>query len=198
MTSSLTPMEARCKVCGDTGSKDQDIDGFLNCTACDAAERRMEMQNYISSLSPNMSNWAKCWAAYNFGMRRPVAAQPSEAAQKELLLKNPQLLRLVQRMDDANRSDDFGKRAREAFEELCEWIAALPAPTSAVSAAPSGYVLVPLKLTHEQLKAMAESRAVDDEGEFPAMLDLLDFSGENKTRTALEAAYVAAITATKE
>lgn len=67
--------EPRCAVCLDTGSKSQDIDGFLDCTSCDATERRLEMQNYISGLSPNMSNWAKCWAAYNFGMQRPVAAQ---------------------------------------------------------------------------------------------------------------------------
>ena len=64
-------------MCLDTGSKSQDIDHFLDCTSCDAVERRMEMQNYISGLSPDMSNWARCWAAYNFGMRRPIAAQPA-------------------------------------------------------------------------------------------------------------------------
>jgi len=56
-------------------------------------------------------------------------------------------------------------------------------------------VVVPVKPNAAMLKAMAESRAVDDEGEFPAMLDLLDFSGENKIRTVLEAAYVAALAA---
>lgn len=79
-----SPLEARCSVCLDTGSKSQNIDDFLNCTSCDAAERRMEMQNYVSSLSPHMSNWSKCWAAYNFGMRRPaapVAAQPAPATE---------------------------------------------------------------------------------------------------------------------
>lgn len=58
-----------------------------------------------------------------------------------------------------------------------------------------GYATVPINPSAAMLKAMAESRAIDDEGEFPAMLDLLDFSGENKTLTVLEAAYVAAITA---
>lgn len=60
---------------------------------------------------------------------------------------------------------------------------------------PEGYVLVPVEPDHEIIQAMAESRAVDDEGEFPAMLDLLDFSGQNKTHTVLRAAYAAAITA---
>jgi hypothetical protein len=65
------------------------------------------------------------------------------------------------------------------------------------AALPDGYVMVPLKPTHAMIKAMAESRATDDEGEFPAMLDLLDFSGENKTHTVLEAAYVAALSGAK-
>jgi hypothetical protein len=55
--------------------------------------------------------------------------------------------------------------------------------------------VVPLHPTSSMLKAMAESRASDDEGEYPAMLDLMDFSGENKTHTALRAAYVAALSA---
>lgn len=44
-------------------------------------------------------------------------------------------------------------------------------------------------------KAMAESRARDDEGEFLAMCDLLDFSGENKCRTVLRQAWADGIDA---
>ncbi len=55
--------------------------------------------------------------------------------------------------------------------------------------------LMPIEPTHAIIQAMSESRARDDEGEFPAMFDLLDFSGENKTRTVLIAAYSAAIKA---
>lgn len=54
-------------------------------------------------------------------------------------------------------------------------------------------VLMPLEPTHEILSAMACSIARDDEGEFPSMSDLLDYSGENKTHTVLRAAYKAAI-----
>jgi hypothetical protein len=36
---------------------------------------------------------------------------------------------------------------------------------------------------------MAESRARDDEGEFEALMDLIDFSGENKTRAVLAQAW---------
>jgi hypothetical protein len=43
--------------------------------------------------------------------------------------------------------------------------------------------------THAITKAMAESRATDDEGQFEIMLDLLDFSGENKTHTVLAQAW---------
>jgi hypothetical protein len=54
---------------------------------------------------------------------------------------------------------------------------------------PEGWKLVPVEPTGEMIKAMAESKAVDDEGQFPALCELIDFSGENKTRTVLKAAY---------
>ena len=44
-------------------------------------------------------------------------------------------------------------------------------------------------------KAMAESRASDDEGDFAPMLDLIDFSGENKLRTVLRQAWIDGIDA---
>lgn len=44
-------------------------------------------------------------------------------------------------------------------------------------------------------RAMAESVAVDDEGSFGPLLDILDFSGENKTHTVLRAAWEAGIDA---
>ena len=43
------------------------------------------------------------------------------------------------------------------------------------------FKLVPLEPTHAMIKAMSESKAQDDEGDFPFMCDLLDFSGENKS-----------------
>lgn len=43
------------------------------------------------------------------------------------------------------------------------------------------------------IRAMAESQAVDDEGPFPFLCDLLDFSGENKRVTVLRAAWRAAL-----
>jgi len=58
-----------------------------------------------------------------------------------------------------------------------------------------GWVLVPREAAYEQLRAMSESRAVDDEGPFPPLHDLLDFSGENKVYTVLRAAYRAALSA---
>jgi hypothetical protein len=81
----VKPLEARCKACGDTGSMSQDLDGHQDCTACDAVERRAELNSYLSGLSPIMSCRAVAWAAYNFGMRRPVAATAvANAAVSEL------------------------------------------------------------------------------------------------------------------
>lgn len=58
-----------------------------------------------------------------------------------------------------------------------------------------GWKMVPIEPTPEIVKAMAESQAVDDEGEFPSLHDLIDFSGENKTQAAIKAAYRAMISA---
>jgi len=54
---------------------------------------------------------------------------------------------------------------------------------------------VPLEPSKEIISAMASSQARDDEGNFPALLDLLDFSGENATRTVLRKAWSEAIAA---
>jgi hypothetical protein len=45
------------------------------------------------------------------------------------------------------------------------------------------------------IRAASESRAVDDEGEFESLGDLLNFSGENKTHTVIRAALRAALAA---
>ena len=60
---------------------------------------------------------------------------------------------------------------------------------------PEGYVLVPVEPTRELISAMACSVARDDEGEFLPLMDLIDFSGENKTHTVLRAAYKAMLAA---
>ena len=58
-------------------------------------------------------------------------------------------------------------------------------------AVPPGYVLVPIEPTQGMITAMSTSKAKDSEGEFPMLLDLIDYSGENKTYTVLKAAYAA-------
>lgn len=50
-----------------------------------------------------------------------------------------------------------------------------------------------LTVSEEMIRAASESRAKDDEGEFPPLCDLLGFSGENKTRTVVRAALEAAL-----
>ena len=49
------------------------------------------------------------------------------------------------------------------------------------------------EVTPEMERAALESVAVDDEGAFPCLLDLLDFSGENKAHTIIRAALHAAL-----
>lgn len=57
----------------------------------------------------------------------------------------------------------------------------------------SKYRLVPTNPDHSSIKAMAESKAIDDEGEYECIMDLIDFSGENKLHTALRFAYFEAV-----
>lgn len=59
--------------------------------------------------------------------------------------------------------------------------------------AADGFVMVPREPTGEMLSAILCSKARDDEGEFPMLLDLLDYSGENKSRTVAKAIYAAII-----
>jgi len=56
---------------------------------------------------------------------------------------------------------------------------------SHTAAAPNGFVLVPVEPTHAIVSAMLCSKARDDEGEFPLLMDLIDFSGENKNRAMM-------------
>ena len=57
------------------------------------------------------------------------------------------------------------------------------------------FVMVPREATREIISAMLESRASDEEGEFPALMDLIDFSGQNKNHAVMRAAYRAALSA---
>ena len=59
-----------------------------------------------------------------------------------------------------------------------------------------GWRLVPVEPTHRMIRAAAESVARDDEGAFEPVMDLLGFSGENKTYTVLRQLLTDAIAAT--
>lgn len=50
-------------------------------------------------------------------------------------------------------------------------------------------------VTDKMIRAASESCARDDEGEFPPLCDLIGYSGENKTRTVVRAALLAAMEA---
>ena len=50
-------------------------------------------------------------------------------------------------------------------------------------------------VSDEMVRSASEDRAKDDEGQFQPLADLIDFSGENKTRTVIKSAIAAAIRA---
>jgi hypothetical protein len=75
------------------------------------------------------------------------------------------------------------------------WLRDIIASTATAPSAPTGWKSVPIEPTPEMISAMSCSKARDDEGEFPALLDLIDYSGENKTHAVLRAAYAAMLNA---
>ena len=54
---------------------------------------------------------------------------------------------------------------------------------------------VPAEPTQAMISAMLASKARDDEGEFPALMDLIDYRGENKNHAVIRAAYAAMLAA---
>jgi hypothetical protein len=66
------------------------------------------------------------------------------------------------------------------------------------AAVPEGWKVVPVEPTSEMIDAAGRSKAIDDEGEFPSLYDHIDYSGDNKTRTAIRTALTAALSASPE
>lgn len=168
-----------CSKCGDTGSLSGDIDGFLDCVSCDAAQRRNEMRNYLQGLSPLMHAESEAWAAYQFALSRSVAAQPSEVVQPvpELreVLRDALASGLAQTYGCSRTwnawnvgtmtEEDFYPvdECDEILDDLCDlaidalgpFADPIAAPIAAVSAAPSGEV-------EEQLRGEGWLRAMSD------------------------------------
>lgn len=94
-------------------------------------------------------------------------------------------------------------RAVQLRESAGAWFTAADMATAAArgfregqasqAAVAAGWMMVPVEPTPERISAMMTSQARDDEGEFPMLMDLIDFSGENKNRAACAAAYRAAV-----
>lgn len=79
MTAPVAPMEARCSVCLDTGSKSKHLDGDLDCVACEAVQQRMALREYMAQYIGWPDKDALTWVACLFAQRQaaPVAAQPA-------------------------------------------------------------------------------------------------------------------------
>lgn len=194
MTAPVAPMKARCAHCLDTGSLSKHMDGDLDCHYCDATEKRLALRAHLAYVTGWPQNDVTAWAAYLFAQRQaaPVAQPAQQVWHAPIGVKTLDLAHDIIRNDRVEFVNIWNQVPTGELDQfLREFLEKYAVPQ--LEAQQAGDVLMPLKPTPEIIKAMAESRAVDDEGEFPAMLDLLDFSGENKTRTVLEAAYVAAI-----
>lgn len=59
----------------------------------------------------------------------------------------------------------------------------------------AGYEVRAKGVTSEMISAAATSQATDDEGTWLPLMDLINFSGENKTRTVIRAALESALAA---
>jgi hypothetical protein len=75
------------------------------------------------------------------------------------------------------------------------YVSAPNASTPNTPPASNDFALVPREPTEAMLQAAARSVAHDDEGSFPPVCDLIDYSGENKTRTVLRQLLIDALAA---
>ena len=103
-----------------------------------------------------------------------------------------ELLRQV--LDALEKIHNHPKSFWNCLDEITAIRAALEQPVQEPVAL-GDWQLVPIEPTQEMISAMAISKAVDDEGEFPMLMDMIDYSGENKTRTVLIAAHKAMLSA---
>ena len=90
-------------------------------------------------------------------------------------------------------NEQLGEHGKQMYAELAAFKS--QEPVEYTDARPLSYQILPSEPTPAMISAMATSKAVDSEGEFPMMMDLLDFSGENKSHTVLKAAYKAMLAA---
>lgn len=71
MTAAVTPLEARCEVCKDTGSKSQDLNGDLDCHNCQAALERIELRGTMRRIGVKNGGGTSIdgmnWRAYQLG-----------------------------------------------------------------------------------------------------------------------------------
>lgn len=79
MTAPVAPMEARCEHCHDTGALSKWTGGDLDCTHCDAAEKRgalyatVEAARKVAMGEYRLASFDAVWLAYQLGQAAPVA-----------------------------------------------------------------------------------------------------------------------------
>lgn len=79
----VTPLEARCAHCHDTGSLSKWTGGDMDCTHCDTAEKRSAMYATVEAARKEataeyrLASFDAVWFAYQLGQADSVAAQPA-------------------------------------------------------------------------------------------------------------------------
>lgn len=131
--SDVTPLEARCKVCGDTGEKNGD--GQLDCTACDVADKRLALNAYMQSVC-NLVGSDRDWAVYQYAQKQVSAVEATKEYACFIDLEEGQKPDSCV-LDGGVIDHCFYARKHgiEARKHCGEW---KPVKFAAVSAAPSG------------------------------------------------------------
>ena len=101
-------------------------------------------------------------------------------------------LRLAEALDHST-SPWNGERVM--FAEAAAELRRLHAELESLRGSQQAERAVPAEPTQAMISAMLASKARDDEGEFPALMDLIDYRGENKNHAVIRAAYAAMLAA---
>ena len=145
-------------------------------------------ENPMRFFSENVGNWG----ALQWFNRLVDACEDHDRKRRDAFLSND-----ADEKDMLSLSADTSKKimSSSAFRLAREHKDDIRSALSAQVQDVAGSQLVPKEPTHAMIRAMSESRAKDDEGEFPCISELLGFSGENKTHSVLRSAYRAMLAA---
>jgi hypothetical protein len=63
-----------CSHCNDTGSLTKDLDGYLDCTHCDIAEQRTELEQWVVKHAKHCDDFTAAWLIFQHGKAAAAVA----------------------------------------------------------------------------------------------------------------------------